>query len=55
MRCTHCQCPIASPYVTEYGTFCENLCAVLEEEEQNPAPPVRTKLTNAEINELMDS
>ena len=34
-RCTHCKCPLAGVYVTDIGTFCDNICAELEEEEQS--------------------
>ncbi len=32
MKCKHCQCPVAVPYVTDLGTFCDGTCSELNKE-----------------------
>lgn len=32
MKCHHCQCPIAVPYITDSHTFCDSTCSELNKE-----------------------
>ena len=34
MKCKHCQCPVAVPYITDSNTFCDSTCSELNKEWQ---------------------
>jgi hypothetical protein len=55
MRCFYCKCPLAAIYTTDNGVYCDNVCAVLDNEAQQAEYQLPVKLTSAEISELMDS
>jgi hypothetical protein len=56
MKCKHCSCPIAVPYVADNGTYCDNVCSLLDDEaQQKEFPSQAVQLTPAELNQLMDS
>lgn len=60
MKCKHCQCPVAVPYVTAEATWCDSTCYELSKEwseymdAQSDLRNAETAFVPAILNPVMD-
>ncbi len=60
MKCKHCQCPVAVPYVTDTNIFCDSTCSELNKEwkeymdAQRDLHQVNVAIIPVHLNPVMD-